>query len=93
MSRYPSEEVARFDQQFAETPYERNERQRAKREDRSRTILRVLIADLSPALSDEGADWSIDGLIELRRRVANALEPRECPEWLRSYRDLQTVQP
>ena len=31
MSKYPSEDVARFDQQFAETEDERNERLRAKR--------------------------------------------------------------
>ena len=31
MNRYPSEDVARFDQQFAETEQERSERQRAKR--------------------------------------------------------------
>lgn len=31
MSRYPSEDVARFDQQFAETETERNERLKARR--------------------------------------------------------------
>ena len=31
MSRYPNEDIARFDQQFAETESERNERQRRRR--------------------------------------------------------------
>ena len=32
MGRYPSEDVARFDQQFAETEQERNDRLRRRRE-------------------------------------------------------------
>lgn len=31
MSRYPSEDVARFDQQFAETEWERNDRMARRR--------------------------------------------------------------
>lgn len=46
-----------------------------------------LIADLSSALTDEGPDWSNDGLDSLRRRVANALPEVACPDWLSQYRD------
>jgi hypothetical protein len=46
-----------------------------------------LIAALSDALTDEGPDWSNNGLDSLRRRVANALPPDACPDWLEPYRD------
>lgn len=53
--------------------------------------LRKLVVDLSDALTDEGPDWSQDGLDNLRRSVANALG-MECPEWLMTYRDPPVVQ-
>ena len=91
MSRYPNETVARFDQQFVETPAERNTRLRENRDRRLVETLYRLIADLSGALTDEGADWSNDGLHEMRRRVANALPPPQCPDWLHQYRDAQVI--
>lgn len=87
MSRYPNEDIARFDQQFTETPDERNERLRERRDRRTIDTLHKLIADLSGGLTDEGPDWSNDGLDNLRRRVANALPPDRCPDWLARYRD------
>jgi hypothetical protein len=45
-----------------------------------------LIAALSDALTDEGANWSNDGLDSLRSRVANVLPPDACPDWLLPYR-------
>ena len=92
MSRYPSEDTARFDQQFRETPDERNERLRQRRYERTLLTLWTLIADLSDDLRDEGCDWSVDGLQGMRRRVANALPPDECPDWLEQYRDPPMVQ-
>lgn len=41
MSRYPSESAWRFDQQFAETEYERNARQAAARRKRARSTCDV----------------------------------------------------
>lgn len=41
MSRYPSEDVSRFDQQFAETEDERNERLSAKRKLRAALIAQL----------------------------------------------------
>jgi len=81
----------RFDDQFRETPEERNDRLRDSRNKRTITTLRKLVADLSDALTDEGSDWSNDGLDNLRRRVANALPPTECPDWLADYRDPPVV--
>ncbi len=92
MPRYPSEDVARFDQQFAETQEERNERHRARRAKQSAEILWRLIADLADALSDEGPDWSQEGLENLRKRVANALPPHMCPACCAFYRDPALVQ-
>lgn len=82
----------RFNDQFRETPEERNDRLRESREKRTSATLRTLIRDLSDALTDEGGDWSTDGLINLRTRVANALPPTECPDWLKQYRDPPVVQ-
>ena len=87
MSRYPDESTRRFDQQFAETPEERNERHRETVRRRLIVTLYALIADLSPSLTDEGSDWSQEGLDRLRQRVANALPAPYCPDWLTRYRD------
>jgi hypothetical protein len=87
VSRYPNEDVARFDQQFAETPAERNERHRERRLKQTIVTLQKLIADLASGLSDEGPDWSQEGLDNLRRRVANALPPNDCPGCCAPYRD------
>jgi hypothetical protein len=51
-----------------------------------------LLADLAPCLDDEGGEFSVEGLNSLRRRVANALPPDMCPEWLAGYRDGMIVQ-
>jgi hypothetical protein len=91
MSRYPSEAVARFDQQFAETPAERNERRRETVRQRTIGTLQALIADLSADLTDEGPRYSEEGLDRIRRRVANALPPGKCPEWLEPFRDPPVV--
>ena len=82
----------RFNDQFRETPSERNERLRDNRLKRTLEVYRKLIADLSDALTDEGPDWSNEGLHSLRCRVANALPPAECPDWLEEYRDSPIVQ-
>jgi len=92
MSRYPNESVARFDSQFAESPSERNERLRANRDKRHADRLLALIADLADCLTDEGPSFSEDGLHEMRRRVANALPPSQCPEWLAPFKDAPAVQ-
>jgi hypothetical protein len=92
LSRYPSESTARFDQQFRETTGERNERLREKRDQRRIDTLLTLIADLSDHLCDEGTDYSDEGLASIRRRVANALPPGKCPDWLNQYRDPPVVQ-
>jgi len=76
-----------WDDQFAETEDERNERLRASRLMKSIATLQDLIADLSDDLRDEGCDRSTEGLESIRRRVANALPPSKCPEWLVKYRD------
>ncbi len=91
MSRYPNESVARFDQQFAESTGERNERLRERRVHRYIEGLQQIIIDLSGHLTDEGDDWTHDGLDAMRRRVANALPPTRCPEWLAKYRDPAVV--
>lgn len=82
----------RFDDQFRETLVERNERLRDSRNKRALDACWKLIADLSGALTDEGPDWSTDGLHALRRRVANALPKDQCPDWLHEYRDPPIVQ-
>lgn len=56
----------------------------------ARTLaLEVLVQRLSDALTDEGPDWSIEGLADLRRDVADALGAA-CPEWLIPFRSLHT---
>lgn len=92
MSRYPDETTRRFDQQFAETPEERNERLRTARDRRLVDALHRLVADLSVLLTDEGSTLTPAGLDILRRRVANALPPARGPEWLVPYRDPPVVQ-
>ena len=82
----------RYNDQFRETPSERNERQREARRKRAMETLWTLIADLSAGLTDEGDDLSTEGLQAMRRRVANALPPDRCPDWLKSYRDPAMVQ-
>jgi flagellin-specific chaperone FliS len=91
MSRYPNEAIRRFDQQFAETPQERAESRTMQRFRQTIGKLQDLVADLSPALDDEGGDFSAEGLEALRRRIANALPPEKCPDWLVSYRDPAVV--
>ena len=76
-----------YDEQFRETTEERNERLRDRRLRLSIGALQGLVTDLSDNLCDEGADYSADGLEAMRRRVANALPPQKCPEWLNRYRD------
>lgn len=44
-----------------------------------------LIYRLSDALTDEGPDWSNDGLDKLRCDVARALPKSKLPEWLERY--------
>lgn len=57
-----------------------------------RAELRQLISDLSSDLTDEGANYSTEGLHEMRRRVANALGKAECPDWLHEYLDAEVIQ-
>ena len=53
--------------------------------------LRRLVCTLSSHLTDEGDDYSTEGLDAMRRRVANALPRSECPDWLHEYRDADVV--
>lgn len=71
---------------------ERNDALRLGRDQRAISALRTLVVALSDALTDEGPDWSSEGLDNLRRRVANAIPRDECPDWLREYRDPSAVQ-
>jgi hypothetical protein len=80
-----------FNDQFRETPEERNERLRDSRFKRTIGALQQLIADMSDDLRDEGCDYSTEGLEAMRRRVANALPPDKCPDWLANYRDPAVV--
>lgn len=82
----------RYNDQFSETPEERNERQRNAREKRNKEILWNLIADLSVNLADEEHIYSVDGLNKIRKRTANALPDEMCPDWLKQYRDPPLVQ-
>jgi ribosomal protein S15P/S13E len=79
MSKHPNDEVAR--------------RLRDGRLERDIATLQKLIVDLSDHLTDEGCDWTNDGLDRMRRRVANAVHPDKCPDWLMRYRDPPTVKP
>jgi hypothetical protein len=54
--------------------------------------LHELVVDLFTGLVDEGPDWLFDGFLALRKRVANALPPDKCPDWLKPYRDPPMVQ-
>lgn len=75
-----------FDEQFRETPAERNERLRESRHKRTIETLQTLIYDMSGMLADEFDYLSDEGITDLRRRTANALGTK-CPEWLERYRD------
>lgn len=75
-----------FDEQFRETPGERNERLREKRLRASIETLQSLIYDMSGMLADEFDYLTDEGITDLRRRTANALGTK-CPEWLECYRD------
>ena len=45
-----------------------------------------LLTDLTDALTDEGpADWSQEGLDQMRRDVAASFPDGACPEWLAAY--------
>jgi len=78
--------------QTVETPEERNERSREANRQRTLATLYTLIADLSPLLAnDRRPDWGFDGSDKLRQRVANALPPSDCPDWLTKYRDPQVI--
>lgn len=92
MIEYSSNGRPKWDDQFRETQEERNERHRERRAKENREILMVLIADLSVLLTDENDSLSIDGLADLRRRVANALPPDKCPDWLCACRDPSLTQ-
>ncbi|MGY3527301.1 hypothetical protein [Bradyrhizobium sp. USDA 4452] len=70
--------------------YARNGEQSIMSENRV-TILQQLVCDLSADLTDEGANYSTEGLQEMRRRVANALGREECPEWLHCYLDAEII--
>jgi hypothetical protein len=50
-----------------------------------------LVGALTDCLTDEGPGFSEDGLQSMRRRCANALPLRDCPDWLLSYRDAEVV--
>ncbi len=52
---------------------------------------RQLIVDLSDGLTEEGPDWSEEGVDNLRRRVANAVPKDMLPDWLHRYRDPSIV--
>ena len=71
---------------------ERNKRLIEQRDSRQIPALQKLVADLSDALTDEGPDWSFDGLHNLRCRVANMLPADIRPTWLEEYRDPPLVQ-
>lgn len=71
---------------------ERNDALRLGHDQRAINALRTLVVALSDALTDEGPDWSNEGLDSLRHRVANAIPRGECPDWLREYRDPLVVQ-
>lgn len=58
-----------------------------ERHERTLIVLWQLIADLSIYL----AGPTTAGLVLMRRRVANALPPHMCPDWLKSYRDPAVV--
>lgn len=75
-----------FDEQFRETPAERNERLRESRSKRTIETLQTLIYDMSGMLADEFDYLTDEGLTDLRRRTANALGAK-CPEWLEQFRD------
>lgn len=81
-----------WDDQFRETPDERNERLRNARSKRQTDTLLRLIADLSECLTDEGPDVTDEWLSSMRRRVANALPDSIGADWLRQYRDPPLVQ-
>jgi hypothetical protein len=51
-----------------------------------RSDLLSLVADLSGNLTDEGPDYSAEGLGRMRGRVADALG-HQCPEWLQEFQD------
>lgn len=75
-----------FNEQFRESPEERNDRLRQQRHQRTVETLRKLLYDMSGFLADEGDDLTDAGLANLRRRMANALGAL-CPEWLERFRD------
>lgn len=75
-----------FNDQFRETPEERNDRLRQNRHQRTVKTLQTLIYDMSGMLADEFDYLTDEGLLDLRRRTANALGIK-CPEWLERYRD------
>jgi hypothetical protein len=77
----------RFNDQFRETLTERNERLRTSRLKESIRTLQQLVADLSDDLRDEGCYRPLNELNDMRRRVATALPPDLCPEWLARYRE------
>ena len=69
------------------TVAERDERLHKSRDTRALDALHWLIVDLSAFLADESDDLTPAGLDTMRRRVANALPPTRCPEWLAEFRD------
>lgn len=81
-----------FNDQFRETPGERNERLREGLAQRRIAHLLKLVADLSGHLTDEGDSYSTEGLHAMRCRVANSLPIDICPDWLHEYRDAPMVQ-
>ncbi len=47
--------------------------------------LEDLVIDLAASLTDEGPDWSFEGVASLRRRVASAIPDDERIDWLKPY--------
>lgn len=48
-------------------------------------MLRELVVRLSGALTDEGSDWSAEGLENLRTDVASTLPSNMRPDWLAPF--------
>lgn len=54
--------------------------------------LHQLIADLAmEALSEEGPDWTDEGIAKMRKRVANAVPQSMLPDYFADYRDDSVV--
>lgn len=54
--------------------------------------LHDLVVRLSDCLTDEGADWTNEGLYRLRADVANTVPDSKLPDWLVRYRKTAVLQ-